>query len=205
MGAWERLALRKTLLLLFLGSTALILLVSSNLLTASSPDPEMRWLERVETDRGIAYRIEAPEELRSQIIGGPFERSFRVWRPQEIDRKLTIAPRDGVAEVTSPGFDLARDEVLLFYDQDALRRYGNRPYYAVVLYGGESLRLEEIQAEQTREIGNTGIYMARIPTYVQVEHLRVHKVYAQAPPPEKTYEVTWQNKVEVKYTPDCDC
>ncbi len=165
-------------------------------------DSDAAWLRKLDSN---AYEIVIPSDTAARIIGGPFERSFQRWAPEDIARKLTIAPRDGVPEVTSPGFDTATNEVLIFYDRDALAKYGSRPYYAVIAYGGESVELKEIEATYAKEIARTGIYIARIPTGYNVRHLRIHKVYAQAPPPEKTYEVDWRSKVEVKYQPDCDC
>lgn len=171
-------------------------------LQLQSSDLDAAWLRKLDSG---AYEIVVPRDMGQRILGGPFERSFQHWAPEDIARKLTISPRDGRAEVTSPGFDTATNEVLIFYDRDALSKYGSRPYYAIIAYGGESLELKEIGAAYAKEIARTGIYLARIPAGYNATHLRIHKVYAQAPPPEKTYEVDWYNKVEVKYMPDCDC
>ncbi len=189
--------------LLALGaSAALVLYLLPQL--QSNGDADAAWLRKSES-RG-AYEIVVPANLSGRVLGGPFERSFQRWSPEDIRRKLTIAPLDGIAEVTSPGFDAATNEVLIFYDSDSLKKYGSRPYYAIIAYGGESIELKEVEAKYAKEIARTGVYIARIPTgYDDIRHLRIHKVYAQVQPPEKTYEVDWYSKVEVKYQPDCDC
>lgn len=177
----------------------------SNIIFASANDPDMEWLTETELKGKTAYQVESPLEIRSSVIGGPFSRGFMRWGPKDIAQKLTIIPKDGIPEVTSPGFNKEKNEVVVFYDEDALDRYGNRPYYAAIIYGGESIQLKEIEEEYAREIGRTGVYIARLPVEYNVQHLRIHKIYVQAPPPEKTHEISRNNKVEVKYTPDCDC
>lgn len=172
---------------------------------ASANDPDMIWLTETTLDGKKGYKIDTPPEMWARVVGGPFARGFMRWGPKDIERKLTMFPRDGVPDVTSPGFDSKKNEVLIFYDADALKRYGSRPYYAVSVYGGESVQLKEIEEEYVRQIGRTGIYIARIPVKYNIQHLRIHKVFVQAPPPEKTYEINWNNKVEVKFMPDCDC
>jgi hypothetical protein len=172
---------------------------------ASANDPDMVWLTETTMDGKDGYKIVIPQEMKSRVVGGPFARGFMKWGPEDIERKLTIFPRDNVPDVTSPGFDRKENNVLIFYDSDALERYNNRPYYAVIIYGGESIQLKEIEEEYTKEIGRTGVYMARIPVKYNIQHLRVHKVFVQAPPPDRTYEINWNNKVEIKFMPDCDC
>lgn len=172
---------------------------------ASANDPDMVWLSETAADGKTGYKIVKPLGMESRVVGGPFARGFMRWGPKDIEKKLTIFPKNGVPEVTSPGFDKKYNSVLIFYDADALKKYGTRPYYAVSIYGGESVQLKEIEEEYTREIGRTGVYVSRIPMNYNIQHLRIHKVFVQAPPPEKTYEITWNNKVEIKFTPDCDC
>jgi hypothetical protein len=172
---------------------------------ASANDPDMVWLSETTADGKTGYKIVKPLGMESRVVGGPFARGFMRWGPKDIEKKLTLFPKDGVPEVTSPGFDKKDNSVLIFYDADALKKYGTRPYYAVSIYGGESVQLKEIEEEYTREIGRTGVYISRIPMNYNIQHLRIHKVFVQAPPPEKTYEITWNNKVEIKFTPDCDC
>lgn len=173
-----------------------------NVIFASANDPDLDWLAESSQD---GYRIVIPLGMESRIIGGPFARGFMKWDPRDIERKLTITPKNGVPEVTSPGFDVEENSVLIFYDSDTIKKYGSRPYYAVAVYGGESLELKEIDEQYAREIGRTGVYIARVPMKYNIQHLRIHKVYVQGPPPEKTYEINWNNKVEVKFMPDCDC
>jgi|GEM_PF-6283928 hypothetical protein len=178
--------------------------ISGNLI-AFEKDPDTRWLKKASINGIIGYKIVIPEEVKPNIVGGPFQRSFHRWGPDEIEKKLTIIPGDGIPEVTSPGFDKTTDQVLIFYDIDSLKKYGSRPYYSIIIYGGKGLELNEIEERYSKEIGDTGVYLARIPTNYDVEQLGLYKVYIQAPPPEKTYEVTWRSKVEVKNNPDCDC
>ena len=172
---------------------------------ASANDPDMVWLAESTLDEKIGYKIVKPPGMESRIVGGPFARGFMRWGPKDLERKLTIFPKDGVPEVTSPGFDKKTDEVLIFYDSDDIKKYKNRPYYSIIIYGGEGMQLREIEEEYVRKIGKTGVFIARIPVNYNIQHLKVHKIYVQAPPPEKTFEISWNNKVEVKFTPDCDC
>jgi len=173
--------------------------------TPSLSGPDARWLERTTRDGYLAYKITIPAELETRIVGIPVARNAEVWSPREIAQKLTIAPNDGVAEVTSVGFDDKAGTIILFWDADAVKRYGNRPYYSVIYYGGVSKPLAEVEKEYVREIGNTGIYMAEIPVAFNAKIYKIFKVWAQAPPPELSYEINWYNRVNVKYAPDCDC
>lgn len=165
-------------------------------------DAGMAWLR---WDESGAYKVIIPEGMEARVLGSPVARSLERWGLEDMEEKSTIAPTDGIPEVTSLGYDTEVGTVLVFYDRDAVERYGNRPYYAIIKFGGEGVKLREIEEEYTREIGGTGIYMARIPTGVNVTHHLIHKVYIQAPPPGRTYEINRKNSVQVKYAPDCDC
>ena len=170
-----------------------------------SNDPDNIWISQTVIKGKSGYMIIKPIGMESRIVGGPFARGFMRWDPGEIERKLTVFPKDGIPEVTSPGFDKEKNEVIIFFDSDALKKYKNRPYYGIIVYGGKSIQLKEIEEENMRQIGKTGIFIARIPINYNIQHLKVHKVYVQAPPPDKTFEISWNNKVEVRFTPDCDC
>lgn len=168
-------------------------------------DPDIKWLEKTIRDGRTAYKIIIPPDMDDRIVGIPVARNAEVWSPSEISRKLTLAPNDGIPEVTSIGFDDQTGVIIIFWDADAMRRYGNRPYYTVIYYGGESVNLSEIEERYSKQIGNTGVYVAQIPVGFGSKKYTIFKVFVQAPPPELTYEINWYNRVDVKFAPDCDC